>query len=82
MVNCSMRAKVRLIQYFGRSTVLMLSLPEHPTRWHPHLSSLLVPLQLASPMTPASLTDTRLTVKHASHQLQAIQTLDTVAHNN
>ena len=67
----------------------MLSLPEHPARWHPHLSSLLVPLLVVfkyynrhHQLTPAPPTDTRLTVKHTSHQLQAIQTLDTVAHNN
>ena len=61
----------------------MLSLPEHPARWHPHLSSLLVPLLVSIQiLQPASPTDTRLTVKHTSHQLQAIQTLDIVAHNN
>ena len=61
----------------------MLSLPEPPARWHPHLSSLLMPLLVSIQiLQPASPTDTRLTVKHTSHQLQAIQTLDIVAHNN
>jgi hypothetical protein len=59
-----------------RSYKGVLSSPEPPTRWHPPFSSLLVPLQPATPI------DTTLTVKHTSHQLQAIHRLNTVAHNN
>ena len=40
----------------------LLSLPEPPARWHPHLSSLLVPLLVSIQiLQPASPTDTGIT---------------------